>query len=99
MSLPLLMLRELMNYKLRAVLFIAVLFSACMQVQIVYENRILVRDLDKLSQQHDKLEIDFRHMRLEERSLAEHSVIEKSAESALGMIRPAVDKHNLVDVQ
>ncbi|GGA74350.1 cell division protein FtsL [Neiella marina] len=102
MSHPLLvkvMLRDVLRYKLRWTLGIAVLASAFAVVQLAYDNRQLTAQLDELKQQRDHLDIEWRHLRLEEGALAEHSRISRKATKQLGMVRPSRANQTLVEVR
>ncbi|MBW8189528.1 cell division protein FtsL [Neiella marina] len=101
MSHPLLMrlmLRDMMRYKLRWCMAIAVLTSAFVVVRLAYDNRQLTAQFDELKQQRDELDIEWRHLRLEEGALAEHSHISRKATKQLGMVRPSRSANTLVEV-
>ncbi len=50
-----------------------------------HEQRRLYAELEKLQQQRDELDIEWRRLRLEQRVLAEHSRLEKLARTKLDM--------------
>lgn len=102
MSQPLLgrlMLQDLMQQKLRWMLAFIMLFSAFAVVHLAYQNRQLTAELDSLKEQRDALGIEWRHLMLEERALAEHSRVGQIAAQQLNMIRPSVQQKTLVDVR
>lgn len=102
MSHPLLMqlmLRDMLRYKLRWALAVAVLVSAFVVVRLAYDNRQLTAQYDELKQQRDELDIEWRHLRLEESALAEHSRISRKASKQLGMVRPSRANETLVEVR
>ncbi|MCM2678772.1 cell division protein FtsL [Echinimonas agarilytica] len=102
MSQPLLvrlMLRDVLKHKVRWTLAIAVMFSAFGVVQLAYDNRQLTADADALREQRDRLEIEWRHLMLEESALAEHSRVSRIATKQYSMVRPSRKANTLVDVQ
>lgn len=94
-----LMFQDLSQNKLRLMMVLAVMASALWVVELAYENRQLTAELDELKEQSDALNIEWRHLMLEEGALAEHSRIGRIAARELNMVRPSVERKTLVDVQ
>ena len=66
-------------------LTVAILISAFTLIVMSHEQRQLYADLEKLQQQRDELDIEWRRLRLEQRVMAEHSRLESIARNKLGM--------------
>ncbi len=92
-------LQDLFRVKLRGLLAIAVLVSAFAVVQFAYEGRQLTASLDQLREHGDSLNVEWRHLMLEEASLAEHTRVNQVATQQLNMVRPSVKDKNVVEVR
>lgn len=66
-----------------------VLGSALAVVWTAYEARAMTNALNQKLQHRDELDIEWRHLLLEEQTLTEHSRVGRMAEKQLGMGRPA----------
>lgn len=63
----------------------SILISAFVLVIASHEQRQLFAELERLQQQRDVLDVEWRNLRLEQRVLAEQSRLEEIARSKLGM--------------
>ena len=79
---------DVLQHKVLLVLMLCCLGSALAVVQFTHMNRQLTIGEDKLFQQRDQLEVEWRNLLLEQRSLAEHSRVEELATTKLDMVRP-----------
>ncbi|GAA5218904.1 cell division protein FtsL [Corallincola platygyrae] len=52
--------------------------------------------LEQLLEHQDQLQVEYRHLLLEENALAEHSRIERLASNRLNMVRPAPEQEKVV---
>lgn len=69
-------------------LFICVLVSAVAVIISTHENRQLVIAQEQLVKQKDALDVEWRHLIIEQSSLTEHNRIERAMADKLGMKRP-----------
>jgi len=83
-----LILADIWSHKLVILLICAALGSALAVVEFTHMNRQLTMQEDKLLQQRDQLEMEWRNLLLEQRALAEHSRVEDIAANQLNMVRP-----------
>ncbi|SDI41922.1 cell division protein FtsL [Ferrimonas sediminum] len=81
--------RDLWQHKGVVLLSVLVLVSALGVVWTAYEARLLTNNLNDQRQRRDELDIEWRHLLLEEQTLTEHSRVSRLAEKQLGMSRPA----------
>ncbi|RUO30571.1 cell division protein FtsL [Aliidiomarina sedimenti] len=65
-------------------------------IYLTHLNRELVADREELLQQRDALDVEWRHLVIEQTALAEHSRIEQLATRNLSMQRPQEDQEVLV---
>lgn len=88
--------KDLSKYKLTlGFLFLNVIFAITV-VHWAQLNRQMVIQQDVLLQQRDDIDLRWRHLLLEQRSLAEHSRVESIARNRLGMKRPTTDEEVVV---
>lgn len=78
------------------VLLVLVLVSALGVVLITHHSRQLIAQQEQLLIERDQLDIEWRNQILEENSLAEHSRIERLAETEMEMHRPSRDSEVIV---
>lgn len=91
--------RDLKRY--RGLLFFTLL-AVGSALTIVYQShayRELMADRETLLQERDQLDVEWRHLLVEQNSLSEHSRIEQIARNELGMKRPDDDQEVLVPWQ
>ena len=83
-----LILADIWRHTLVIGLILACLGSALAVVEFTHMNRQLTITEDKLLQQRDSLEMEWRNLLVEQRALAEHSRVEDIAANQLDMVRP-----------
>lgn len=67
--------------------FISILMALGV-VYVKHENRLLTTEIERLRQDHDRLEMEWSQLQLEEAALAHHGRIEALARDQLGMSEP-----------
>jgi len=70
-------------------LAVAVFVSALVVVRTKHENRALVSELESLRNEHERLEMEWAQLQLEEATLAHNNRVEKIATEQLGMTEPS----------
>ncbi|WP_297479868.1 cell division protein FtsL [uncultured Photobacterium sp.] len=78
------------------ILAFTILISSLSVVYITHESRQLIAQQEKLLMQRETYDVEWRNQILEENSLAEHSRIERLAETELKMQRPSVDNEIVI---
>ena len=78
------------------ILAFAILLSALSVVYVTHESRQLIAQQEKLLMQRENYDVEWRNQILEENSLAEHSRMERLAETELKMQRPSVDNEIVI---
>jgi len=73
--------------------------SALAVVVSAHKNRQLSIAQERLIQEKDALDVEWRHLILEQSSLTEHNRIERMVEEKLGMRRPTRDDEVLLRVK
>lgn len=68
---------------------LAVLASSLAVVRVKHENRLLTTKIEKLRVEHDRLEMEWSQLQLEEAALAQHGRIDHIAREQLGMAEPS----------
>lgn len=79
---------DLSRHKLILLLICVNTVTALSIIQVTHNSRAMIIHQDKLMQQRDDLEIQWRHLTLEQRTFAEHSRVEEIAVDSLDMYRP-----------
>ena len=69
-------------------LAIAVIVSALAVVRTKHENRALVAELETLRVEHERIEMEWAQLQLEEAMLAHNNRVDKLAREQLGMTEP-----------
>ncbi|MCL4410723.1 cell division protein FtsL [Aliidiomarina haloalkalitolerans] len=72
------------------------LLSGLAAVYLTHINRELVAQREQVLQHRDALDVEYRHLIIEQNSLGEHSRIETIAQRQLGMRRPTDAQEVLV---
>ncbi|WP_139215132.1 cell division protein FtsL [Oceanisphaera psychrotolerans] len=88
--------QDLLRHKLQLLLALATLVSALLVIVITQNTRELTSEYNELMAEQDRLDIEWRHLLLEQNTLMEHSRIEALARDKLGMKRPAPAQEKLV---
>ncbi|WP_416306128.1 cell division protein FtsL [Neptunicella sp. SCSIO 80796] len=94
-----LILNDLLHHPWRILLFALVIFSAAGVVLSTHHNRQLAIVLESLMQERDQLDVEWRHLILEQSVLTEHNRIETVVRKQLNMRRPSADEEVVVRVK
>ena len=95
-NLLLLMTADLGRNLLKLILFIAVIVSAIAVVLTAHNNRQLSIEHEQLIQEKDVLDVEWRHLVIEQSALTEHNRIEQLVSEKLNMRRPGPEDEVLV---
>jgi cell division protein FtsL len=90
---------DLLRHKMVLMLMLLNVASALVAVQFAHMNRLAFIEQDQLLQQRDELDIQWRHLVLEQRTLAEHSRVEAIVRENLGMYIPNLANEVVVKVK
>ncbi|WP_026957936.1 MULTISPECIES: cell division protein FtsL [Aliagarivorans] len=77
-------------------LLLAALVSALAVVWTTHQTRLLVEQRERLMLERDELNVEWRHLLIEQNALAEHSRIESMARKRLDMHRPKLEEQVVV---
>lgn len=91
-----LILCELARHPIRVLLFLMVMISAASVILSVHHNRQLSIEMEKLMQEQDRLDVQWRHLILEQGALTEHNRIESLVKKQLDMHRPTPEEEVVV---
>ncbi|WP_395344749.1 cell division protein FtsL [Ningiella sp. W23] len=80
-------------------LYLCVIASALAVVVSTHKNRQLIISHEQLIQQKDALDIEWRHLIIEQTALTEHNRIERMMQEKLDMRRPTQADEKLVRVK
>lgn len=94
-----LLLAELTRNKLRVLLYLMVIASAFAVILSSHHNRQQNIALEKLMQERDELDVQWRNLVLEQRALTEHNRIEAMVEKQLDMHRPGAKEEVVVRIK
>lgn len=83
----------------RVLLFLAVMGSAYTVVLSAQHNRQLSIEVEALMQEQDRLDVEWRHLVLEQSALTEHNRIETLVNKKLNMKRPDVNSEIVVKIK
>lgn len=89
--------QDIARHRWVAVLLVAAIGSALAVVELTHQNRQLTIAQDKLLQQRDAFEVEWRNLLIEQRALSEHSRVEELAQQQLQMTRPIGPQDIVVD--
>ncbi|GAA4900582.1 cell division protein FtsL [Ferrimonas pelagia] len=87
---------DLWQHKGLLALALAVVLTSLAVIWSAHESRRLTAQWNGMLQQRDQLDVHWRHLLLEEQTLAEHSRIEGLARKQLQMARPAPSDERVV---
>lgn len=90
-------LRDLGRHKFQVILVLAIMASAMTTIVVTNETRLLTINLNQLQDGRDKLDVEWRHLILEQNALAEHSRVSDIAHSKLQMARPSPIKEKIIN--
>lgn len=91
--------QDLTQHRGLAVWSVLLLLTSLAVVYMTHLNRELVSERQQLLQVRDELDIEYRHLIIEQTALAEHSRIEQIAMRDLNMQRPDDDQEVLIPWQ
>ena len=91
--------RDIIKYKGVLLLQLLVVILAGWVILMSHQNRQLSIELEQLLQQKDDMDVEWRHLLLEQGALAEHSRIERLAETELNMRRPKPEQEIVIRVE
>ena len=92
-----LILQDIVQHKFIVMLLVADIGSALAVIELTHMNRQLTISQDKLFQQRDALDMEWRNLLVEQRALSEHSRVEELAKQQLQMVRPLGQQDIVVD--
>ncbi|MDT7525934.1 MULTISPECIES: cell division protein FtsL [Idiomarinaceae] len=87
---------DLRQHLLLVLLFLALVASALAVIYVAHGHRLLVTERDQLLSERDQIDIEWRHLQIEQNTLTEHSRVERIAVQQLEMVRPQADEEVLV---
>jgi len=90
---------DLLRHKMVVGLVLINVVTALVAVQFAHLNRLAFIEQDRLLQQRDELDINWRHLILEQRTLSEHSRVETIVRENLGLFRPQLSDEVVVRVK
>ena len=79
---------ELLHHPWRLLLYVLVVLSALAVILSTHHNRQLAIVHESLMQERDQLDVEWRHLILEQSALTEHNRIETEVRKKLDMHRP-----------
>ncbi|WP_158971737.1 cell division protein FtsL [Paraglaciecola sp. L3A3] len=89
-------LADLARHPVRVLLFLAVLVSAALVILSAHHNRQMSMAIERLMQEQDRLDVEWRNLVLEQSALAEHNRIENLVKKQLDMHRPSPSEEIVV---
>ncbi|RUO78536.1 cell division protein FtsL [Pseudidiomarina taiwanensis] len=87
---------DMRRHLLLVVLFTTLILSALSIIYVSHSHRLLIAERDRLLSERDQLDIEWRHLQIEQTALTEHSRVERIAEQRLDMVRPEGEQEVLV---
>lgn len=98
-NLLLIIMSDLSRHLFLIILFLCVIGSAVAVAISAHKNRQLVIAQEKLVQDKDALDVQWRHLIIEQSALTEHNRIERAVKEQLGMRRPTREDEVLLRVK
>ena len=90
---------DLSRHPVRVLLFLALLVSAGLVILSAHHNRQMSITIERLMQQKDQLDVEWRNLVLEQSALTEHNRIEALVKSQLNMHRPLPSEEVVVRIK
>jgi cell division protein FtsL len=90
---------DLARHPVRVLLFLALLVSAGLVILSAHHNRQMSIAIERLMQEKDQLDVEWRHLVLEQSALTEHNRIEALVKSQLNMHRPSPSEEVVVRIK
>lgn len=87
---------ELARHPVRVLLYLAVMASAAAVILSAHHNRQMSIAIEHLMQEKDQLDVEWRHLILEQSALTEHNRVESMVSKQLGMHRPSPEEEVVV---
>jgi cell division protein FtsL len=98
-NLLVILMSDLSRHLFLILLFFSVVVSAVAVVISAHKNRQLIIAHEQLIQEKDALDVQWRHLIIEQSALTEHNRIERAVSSKLSMRRPTRDDEVLMRVK
>jgi cell division protein FtsL len=90
---------DLARHPVRVLLFLALLVSAGLVILSAHHNRQMSIAIERVMQEKDQLDVEWRHLVLEQSALTEHNRIEALVKSQLNMHRPLPSEEVVVRIK
>ncbi|MFT6988899.1 MAG: cell division protein FtsL [Paraglaciecola sp.] len=90
---------DLTRHPVRVLLFLALLVSAGLVILSAHHNRQMSIAIERLMQEKDQLDVEWRNLVLEQSALTEHNRIEALVTSQLNMHRPLPSEEVVVRIK
>jgi len=90
---------DLARHPVRVLLFLALLVSAGLVILSAHHNRQMSIAIERLMQEKDQLDVEWRNLVLEQSALTEHNRIEALVKSELNMHRPLPSEEVVVRIK
>ncbi|MFT2090152.1 cell division protein FtsL [Paraglaciecola sp. 2405UD69-4] len=90
---------DLARHPVRVLLFLAVMVSAALVILSAHHNRQMSIAIERLMQEKDQLDVEWRHLVLEQSALTEHNRIEALVKKQLDMHRPKPNEEVVVRIK
>jgi cell division protein FtsL len=90
---------DLTRHPVRVLLFLALLVSAGLVILSAHHNRQMSIAIERLMQQKDQLDVEWRNLVLEQSALTEHNRIEALVTRQLNMHRPLPSEEVVVRIK
>lgn len=90
---------DLARHPVRVLLFLAVMVSAALVILSAHHNRQMSIAIERLMQEKDQLDVEWRHLVLEQSALTEHNRIEALVKKQLNMHRPEPNQEVVVRIK
>lgn len=87
---------ELARHPIRVLLYLAVMVTAAAVILSSHHNRQMLIAIESLMQEKDQLDVEWRHLILEQSALTEHNRVESMVSKQLGMHRPTPEEEIVV---
>jgi cell division protein FtsL len=98
-NLLIIIMSDLSRHLFLIILFFSMIGSAVAVIISTHENRQLVIAQEKLVQEKDAFDVEWRHLIIEQSSLTEHNLIERTVFEKLDMRRPTREDEVLLRVK
>lgn len=95
-NLLVLIINDLGRHPMLLILYFAVIASALGVVVMTHKNRQLLIEHEQLIEEKDRLDIEWRHLVIEQNALTEHNRIERLVKEKFDMHRPTSDEVILI---